>query len=148
MAPHTRLRGLRRHLAPAPVATDATVPESALTDMHENRWTLRGGALTVTPPPGGGERQAVAIPPELQDATAAPPALAVDDNGFVWICAPGSRHLFRLNPRGPGHNGGGTGPAVFAPQQRWSPDTAAHLLWQRFDPAVLPAPITTIACLT
>ena len=74
--------------------------------MHENRWSLRGRALTVTPPPGGGQRQAVAIPPELQGATTAPPALAVDDNGFVWVCAPGSRHLFRLNPRGPGHNGG------------------------------------------
>ena len=112
--------------------------------MYANRWCLhpdRRDALLVTPPNGSGERQAVHLPPELHVETA---AIAVDDNGFVWACSPGSQHLFRLNPRGPGYNAGATGPTVFLAQQRYSPDVSAHTYWQRFEASALPASVVGI----
>jgi hypothetical protein len=142
----SRLRGLRRHLAPTGAASMA---DPILLDMYGNHWHLHdperrvAEALLVNPAGAASDEEQTAVPLPTELAEAPDTAIAVDDNGFVWACTLGSRHLFRLNPRGPGYNDAGA-PAVFRRQQRYSADTSAHTFWQQFDPAALPAPIVRI----
>jgi hypothetical protein len=110
--------------------------------MYANRWELRNAsqpaqaAQLYVLPAGRDEWQAVTLPPPLLEADGQP-TIAVDDNGYLWAAGRGSRHLFRLCPRGPGYTLD-SAPAVFLQQQRYSVDISAHEYWLPFDPAALP----------
>eukprot|EP01043_Picozoa_sp_COSAG02_P050791 COSAG02_NODE_5266_length_4485_cov_2.297538_2_plen_486_part_00 len=106
----------------------------AILDVYGNRWHLKGGRLTVLAAQANGvemQPQAVALPPVLE--CEARTMIATDDNGFIWAGLRRSRHLFRLNPRGPGYTGRGA-PDLLRAQQRYHPTTSAHTFWQRYEP--------------
>ena len=140
-----RLRSFASHLRPACHATPVAGAGTGVRDMYGNTWRMGGGAVTADDggrlplhvlPAGGGHAaaQPVALPEGLSPGQY---LLAADDNGYIWVAGTFSTEIYRLCPRGPGYTGGAA-PAVFAQQQRYSPDTAAHRFWQRFDPAALP----------
>lgn len=82
---------------------------------------------------GEAQPQLVALPPALEGDVRT--IITTDDNGFVWAGARGTRHLFRLNPRGPGYTQR-RAPELFMAQQRYDPTISAHSFWQRYEPPV------------
>ncbi len=131
------LETVQKQLATAPRAESTAAgvnTAQVLVDMYGNHWELSGGVLSVLPAQTRSmeaQPRPVSLPSQLKGDVRT--IITTDDNGFIWAGARGTRHLFRLNPRGPGYTGRAA-PELFAAQQRYDPTTSAHTVWQRYEP--------------